>query len=41
LGFEHPKTGEYKEFTLDLPADFKAVLEKWDNYSKSANNCAD
>ena len=36
LGFEHPTTGEYKEFTLDLPADFKAVLEKWDNYSKAS-----
>jgi 23S rRNA pseudouridine1911/1915/1917 synthase len=41
LGFEHPKTGEYKEFTLDLPKDFEAVLAKWDSYSKSANDCAD
>ena len=38
LGFEHPKTGEYKEFTLGLPKDFEAVLEKWDNYSKNAQN---
>jgi hypothetical protein len=36
LGFEHPKTGEYKEFTLVLPKDFEAVLEKWDNYSKAS-----
>ena len=38
LGFEHPTTGEYKEFTLGLPADFQAVLEKWDTYSKAAQN---
>ena len=38
LGFEHPTTGDYKEFTLGLPKDFEAVLEKWDNYSKNAQN---
>ena len=38
LGFEHPTTGEYKEFQLDLPADFQAVLEKWDNYARNAQS---
>ena len=33
LGFIHPRTG--KELLLDseLPADFKAVLQKWDTYT--------
>lgn len=28
LGFVHPKTGEYMEFTADIPDDFKEVLKK-------------
>lgn len=28
IGFVHPKTGEYMEFTSELPAHFTAVLEK-------------
>jgi 23S rRNA pseudouridine1911/1915/1917 synthase len=27
IGFIHPVTGEYMEFTADLPEDFKAVLD--------------
>ena len=33
LGFIHPETGENIHFDSVLPADFKAVLEKWRNYS--------
>lgn len=32
LGFTHPTTGEYVHFESPLPADFAAVLEKWDTY---------
>lgn len=28
LGFVHPSTGEYMEFTADFPDDFRSVLEK-------------
>lgn len=28
LGFNHPETGEYMEFSAPLPADFQKVLEK-------------
>lgn len=28
LGFKHPVTGEYLEFSADLPEDFKALLEE-------------
>lgn len=33
LGFEHPTTGKYVQFESELPDDFKAVLQKWDNYT--------
>ncbi|WP_438821601.1 RluA family pseudouridine synthase [Larkinella terrae] len=32
LGFEHPKTHEWLQFNSELPDDFRAVLEKWENY---------
>ena len=32
LGFTHPETGEHVQFESDLPDDFKAVLDKWENY---------
>jgi 23S rRNA pseudouridine1911/1915/1917 synthase len=32
LGFIHPKTKEFMRFDSELPDDFKAVLERWDNY---------
>lgn len=28
LGFKHPKTGQYLEFTAPIPVDFKNVIEK-------------
>ena len=34
LGFIHPRTGQPVQFNSDLPADFKEVLEKWENYVK-------
>ncbi|HEY0896458.1 MAG TPA: RluA family pseudouridine synthase [Sphingobacteriaceae bacterium] len=33
LGFIHPSTKKYIHFESDLPADFTAVLEKWERYT--------
>lgn len=38
LGFVHPKTKEFMRFDSELPDDFKAVLERWDNYLSSRDN---
>jgi len=38
LGFIHPKTKEYMRFESELPDDFKAVLERWDNYLATRND---
>jgi 23S rRNA pseudouridine1911/1915/1917 synthase len=32
LGFIHPVTKQKMEFDSELPADFQAVLEKWEHY---------
>lgn len=32
LAFHHPKTGKRMSFESELPADMKAVLEKWERY---------
>lgn len=32
LGFIHPDTGRQVHFEAPLPADFRQVLEKWENY---------
>ncbi|HTF82764.1 MAG TPA: RluA family pseudouridine synthase [Cytophagales bacterium] len=32
LGFEHPHTKQWVQFTSELPLDFKLVLKKWENY---------
>lgn len=34
LGFTHPATGEYMEFTSELPEDMTACLDRWHNYAK-------
>lgn len=34
LGFIHPTTGAHMQFDSELPADFKEVMEKWENYVK-------
>lgn len=34
LGFIHPVKKEWMQFNSELPEDFKAVLEKWENYVK-------
>jgi len=34
LGFIHPASGEHLQFDSELPADFKEVIEKWENYVK-------
>lgn len=35
LGFLHPAKKEWMSFDSELPADFKAVLEKWEGYVKN------
>ncbi len=37
LGFEHPATHRELKFESDLPADFRALLAKWDSYKQSEN----
>ncbi|MFN4145923.1 MAG: RluA family pseudouridine synthase [Runella sp.] len=33
LGFQHPRTKQWLQFEVSLPADFQAVLEKWEKYA--------
>ena len=33
LGFVHPSTGREVYFESELPADFRAVLDRWENYA--------
>ena len=37
LGFEHPATHRELKFESDLPADFCALLAKWDSYKQNEN----
>jgi len=32
LGFEHPKTGKYMEFSSEVPDDMQQVLDRWRTY---------
>ena len=32
LGFEHPRTGEQMDFSVPIPEDMTALLEKWRTY---------
>ncbi len=34
LGFTHPKTNQFMEFTSDIPADMQAAIEKWRHYAR-------
>jgi len=34
LGFIHPVTKQQLQFDSEIPADFKEVIEKWENYVK-------
>jgi len=34
LGFVHPVTKQFMQFESELPADFKAAIEKWEHYVK-------
>lgn len=38
LGFEHPRTGEWKSFTSELPQDMQNCIEKWRKYAKHQYN---
>tara|TARA_R110000868_G_scaffold3388_9_gene21922 strand:+ start:2298 stop:3341 length:1044 start_codon:yes stop_codon:yes gene_type:complete len=35
LGFMHPKTGKFMQFTSEIPDDMQQCIEKWRNYSKN------
>ncbi len=35
LGFEHPETGEWMDFSSKLPDDIEACVEKWRKYAKN------
>ena len=35
LGFEHPVSDKYLRFDSELPEGFKAILEKWRNYTSN------
>lgn len=35
LGFEHPRTGEWMDFTSELPEDMIGGIEKWRKYAKN------
>lgn len=32
LGFIHPASGEFMQFECELPEDFSAAVDKWENY---------
>jgi 23S rRNA pseudouridine1911/1915/1917 synthase len=36
LGFTHPYTGEFMQFTSELPDDMQQVLDKWEGYAKNS-----
>ena len=36
LGFVHPITGQYLEFTSPLPEDFRTALRLWEDYAKES-----
>lgn len=38
LGFEHPRSKEWMEFTAPIPEDIAACIEKWRNYSQQSNS---
>lgn len=37
IAFTHPTTGEWMSFESELPADMKAVLDKWETYSQNSS----
>ena len=41
LGFIHPTTGEEMFFESPLPDDFRAAIEKWENYATHAATMAE
>ncbi len=41
LGFIHPITKKYIEFDSDLPKDFTALIDKWENYVNHTDSMED
>ncbi|MBO3117721.1 RluA family pseudouridine synthase [Winogradskyella sp. DF17] len=38
LGFNHPITGEFLKFEIDIPSDMVQCIEKWRHYAKHQDN---
>jgi 23S rRNA pseudouridine1911/1915/1917 synthase len=38
LGFTHPKTGEFMQFSTEIPQDIADCLEKWRTYSENSKH---
>jgi 23S rRNA pseudouridine1911/1915/1917 synthase len=38
LGFEHPTSGKYLRFEVDIPDDMAQCIDKWRNYAKHQDN---
>lgn len=38
LGFVHPRTGQWVRFETEIPEDMKALLAKWDIFTKNDRN---
>lgn len=38
LGFEHPTTGKFLKFEMDVPDDMVQCIEKWRQYAKHQDN---
>lgn len=36
LGFRHPTSGKEMDFRAPMPADMKALIERWENFSRAA-----
>lgn len=36
LGFVHPSTGKYMEFSSPLPEDFSSAIDMWEEYSRKS-----
>lgn len=41
LGFVHPTSGKDVLFESQLPADFRALIDKWDGYTATAQTASD
>jgi 23S rRNA pseudouridine1911/1915/1917 synthase len=38
LGFEHPKTKQWMQFSCDIPSDIQQCIEKWRHYATNSSD---